>query len=1277
MDSATIVPSSPKTNDMLTAVASGHDPDGSAVTLAYQWTKNGSNIAGASGSTLDLSIPGRGDRGDLIAVIVTASDGSLQSDPLAADAVTVANTAPTASVSLSPDPAGTAGVVTATVTKADADPGDTVTVTYVWKVNGTPVQTTSNSASTTDTLDLSAAGNGDPGDTVSVEATPSDGTASGSLSQDSVAVVATALAFDGVNDYVTFGAAPGLDASTLTIETWFRWTGGGTGTSTGSGGVANAIPLVTKGRAEQETPATVNMNYFLGIDAAAGVLVGDFEDSADGTNHPVTGTTTVTTNAWHHAAATYDGTTWRLYLDGVLDKSLVVGAFSPEATSLQHAAIGSALTSTGVAAGFFAGTIDEVRIWSVARTGAQVRAGRDDEIGGPTAGLLGRWGLDEGAGTSAANSAGPVNGTLTNGPAWVTGYGFPQDASAPVGPTGLTAAPGDGSAAISWSANAEADLAGYDLYRSTSSPVATTGAPLNGTDLIRTTNFTDTGLVNGTQYFYALVAVDGANNRSPSAEASTTPAPNAVPTVALVAPADAATGLTTSPQLSATATDPEGQPVTVTFWGRPYASGVFAVAGSATVASGQTASIAWTDRGAGQRYEWYAVASDGVKTATSPTRTFDTASGADPVLVGAGDIADCARTQDEATGLVLRGVAGTVFTAGDNVYQDGLATEFANCYDPAWGAGGVKARTHPAPGNHDWNTGNLNGYLGYFGTNAGDPATGRSYYSYDVGPFWHVLVLDSECARVAGGCGATSAQLTWATTDLNGNLARNLIVVWHKPRYSSAGTNLAELQPFMDLAYRYGAEMILVGHDHVYERQAPMNAAGVADATNGVRLFTIGTGGAGLQSFGTTRATSEVRNSSTFGIMKFTLHESSFDWQFLPMAGQIFTDSGSQAVHASPDRAPTVTSVTISPASPTTAQTLTATVVASDPDNDSLTYAYQWTRNGVDIAGATGQTLNLGTAGNGDRGDQIRVRATASDGLLSSSPVTSSAVTVANSAPTATVSLAPSSPTTNQTLTATATRADADADQVTLTYVWTVDGVTVRTTSATTATTDSLDLSAAGNGDRDQVVAVSVSPSDGTAAGAPAGASATVANSPPTLASVAITETSATTATLLHALAGATADADNDTVTLTYQWTKNGVDIGGATGSTLDLSVAGNGDKGDAIRVRVTPNDGIGNGTPLTSSAVTIANSAPAATIAISPNPPDTNALVTATATRSDVDGDTVTLTFVWRVNGAVKKTTSNTASLTDTFDLAATGNGNAGDALSVQVTPSDGSLSG
>src|SRR5207247_3939882 len=168
--------------------------------------------------------------------------------------------------------------------------------------------------------------------------------------------------------------------------------------------------LDTKGRAEGETPADINMNYFLGIDSTSHQLVGDFEDTVNGGNHPVTGTAVVTTNVWHHVAATYDGTTWRLYLDGVLDKSLVVGAFSPEATSIQHAAIGSALTSTGTTGtpppGFFAGSIDEVRIWNVVRTGAQIRAAKDAEITGSSIGLLGRWGLNEGGGTSAGNSAG-------------------------------------------------------------------------------------------------------------------------------------------------------------------------------------------------------------------------------------------------------------------------------------------------------------------------------------------------------------------------------------------------------------------------------------------------------------------------------------------------------------------------------------------------------------------------------------------------------------------------------------------------------------------------------------------------------------------------------------------------------------------------------------------------------------------------------------------------------------------------------------------------------
>ena len=186
-----------------------------------------------------------------------------------------------------------------------------------------------------------------------------------------------AVQLNGSSQYLTFGAAPALNASDFTIELWFRRTGVGAGTSTGTGGIASAIPLVTKGRAEAETPANLNMDYFLGIDASTGTLVADFEDTANGTNHPVTGTTAVTSNVWHHAAAVYDTATdtWQLYLDGALDRTLALGGnFTPESTSIQHAAIGSALTSNGTAAGFFQGAVDEVRIWNVPRTGAQIQA---------------------------------------------------------------------------------------------------------------------------------------------------------------------------------------------------------------------------------------------------------------------------------------------------------------------------------------------------------------------------------------------------------------------------------------------------------------------------------------------------------------------------------------------------------------------------------------------------------------------------------------------------------------------------------------------------------------------------------------------------------------------------------------------------------------------------------------------------------------------------------------------------------------------------------------
>lgn len=285
-------------------------------------------------------------------------------------------------------------------------------------------------------------------------------------------------------------------------------------------------------------------------------------------------------------------------------------------------------------------------------------------------------------------------------------------------------------------------------------------------------------------------------------------------------------------------------------------------------------------------------------TATQTAPPSPTPTPAPAVLVGAGDIAYCGSAPeyqgDEHTAALIQGIIQqypdtAVMTVGDTVYGDGTRAELQNCFGPSWGQ--FKDRIHPAPGNHDYQTENGAPYYEYFGAAAGPKGLG--YYSYNLGA-WHIVVLNSNCDQIA--CTPDSQQVQWLRQDLQAHPNPCTLAYWHHPRWSSGLAGGGSSATFWKTAADMGIDVVVNGHDHDYERFAPMDASGNADP-NGTREFVAGTGGAELRIWGKIKPNSEVRYNGTHGVLVFKLYPGRYAWNFIPAENPAMTDSGSGVCH--------------------------------------------------------------------------------------------------------------------------------------------------------------------------------------------------------------------------------------------------------------------------------------------------------------------------------------------------------------------------------------------
>lgn len=265
-------------------------------------------------------------------------------------------------------------------------------------------------------------------------------------------------------------------------------------------------------------------------------------------------------------------------------------------------------------------------------------------------------------------------------------------------------------------------------------------------------------------------------------------------------------------------------------------------------------------------------------------------------IAAAGDIsANVLGDQQKTSDLLVDAGFDAVLVLGDNQYPSGEIAEYKKYFHPTWGR--MKDLMYPVPGNHEYLLGDAPGYFSYFGARAGDPAKG--YYSYDLGR-WHLIALNSNSDCVAVPCGPDSEQVKWLKADLAANKKKCTLAYWHHPRFNSGSKhgNNPNMSAFWDALYEADADLVLNGHEHLYERFDPQTPDAGADSARGIREFLVGNGGVGFYPFAaTTQPNSAARDATTFGVLKLTLKPDSYDWELLAVQPSTFTDKGSGTCH--------------------------------------------------------------------------------------------------------------------------------------------------------------------------------------------------------------------------------------------------------------------------------------------------------------------------------------------------------------------------------------------